>query len=129
MDISVAGVTFANNDGTKRQDILRKLGFGYRLAYLVQTTFENERAVEVRIGNELVGYIPRKHLSDPISYSVSLLAQIAYNDVSGNYYVILSPIEPPDGEEIAKTTAYCREHNITIPVISDKRVYQMLRYA
>ena len=129
MDISVAGVTFANNDGTKRQDILRNLGFGYKLAQLVQTTFENERAVEVRIDGNLVGYIPRKYLDNPISYNTSLLAQIAYNDVSGNYYVILSPIEPPDSEEIAKTTAYCQEHNIKIPVISDRRVYQMLRYA
>lgn len=129
MDISVAGVTFTNNDGTKRQDVLKKLGFGYKLAYLVQTTFEGERAVEVRIDNALIGYIPRKHLSDPISYSASLLAQIAYNDVADNYYVILSPIEPPDREEIVKTTAYCREHNITMPVIFDKRVYQTLRYA
>lgn len=129
MEISVAGVTFANDDGMNRQDILKQLGFGYRLARLIQTTYNDERAVEVRVNDSLIGYIPRKNLADPISYSDTLLMQVLLNEQSGVYYALLSPITPPDTEEINKTSEFCRQHNLEMPSIFDKRVYQMLRYA
>lgn len=129
MEISVAGVTFANDDGVNRQDILKQLGFGYRLARLIQTTYNGERAVEVRVNDSLIGYIPRKNLTHPISYSDTLLMQVLLNEQSGIYYALLSPITPPDAEEISKTSEFCRQHNLEMPSIFDKRVYQMLRYA
>lgn len=128
-EITVAGVTFANPDGEKRQDILKSLGFGYKYATLVQTTFQNERAVEVWIDAKLVGYIPRKHLNDPISYSEMLFAQIAFSNEIGNYYVILSPLEPPDIDEQIATCEYCSKHQKELPIVFDKRAYQAVRYA
>lgn len=127
-EITVAGVTFANPDGQNRQDILNGLGFGYKYATLVQTTFQNERAVEVWIDSQLVGYIPRKHLSDPISYSETLFAQILFSQEIGNYFVVLSPLEPPSIEEQIATCEYCNLHHKSFPTIFDRRAYQAVRY-
>ena len=127
-EITVAGVTFANPDGENRQDILKNIGFGYRCATLVQTTFQNERAVEVWIDNKLVGYIPRKHLNDQISFSETLFAQVAFSKEIGNYYVLLSPFEPPSIEEQIVTCEYCSTPHQTLPSIFDKRAYQAARY-
>lgn len=86
----VAGVTFPNPDGESRQEILKNIGFGFFTANLVQTTFENERAVEVWIQGKQVGYVPRADLDNPMSYKQTLKAQILFFDAKGIYHVDLS---------------------------------------
>lgn len=88
--IKVAGVTFPNNDGESRQEILKQIGFGFKTAILKQTTFEGERAVEVWIDGKQVGYIPRKELNDPMSYFTELTAQIMYFEREDIIFVELS---------------------------------------
>ena len=64
----VAGVTFENDDGTSRQDILRHLKFGDApwaddpedlTATIDETTFEGEQAFEVLINGYQVGFVPK----------------------------------------------------------------------
>ena len=93
--INVAGVTFTNEDGESRQQILRDLGFGFHYALLKQTTYENERAVEVWIDSKMVGYVPRKNLDDAMSYAEILRAQILYMEQEDILYVELTSLEQP----------------------------------
>ena len=80
----VAGVTFKNEDGTKRQTILRHLKFGDEpyvdpdremTLDLVETTFDDELAIEVRLNGYQVGFVPRNKISqvkaalDSVSWS------------------------------------------------------------
>ena len=93
--ISVAGVTFSNENGESRQKILRDFGFGFRYALLRQTTYEHERAVEVWVDSKMVGYIPKKRLDDPLSYKELLRAQILYLEQEDIYYVELTDPDTP----------------------------------
>lgn len=64
----VAGVTFNNEDGTSRQDILRHLKFGDApwaddpedlTATLEETTFEGEQAFAVLVNGYQIGFVPK----------------------------------------------------------------------
>lgn len=123
--IKIAGVTFENPDGESRQKILKDFGFGYRYAILKQTTFENERAVEVWVDSKLIGYVPRTQLSNPLSYEELMLVQIMYFEEKDIYCAEISPIQHPDEQDIAKITTFCSERCLDIPYIADKRVYGM----
>lgn len=68
----VAGVTFENDDGTSRQEILRHLKFRDEpyaepdtdlTLDLVETTFEDELAIEVRLNDYQIGFVPRNKIS------------------------------------------------------------------
>lgn len=64
---SVVGVTFANDDGKDRQDIIKRMGKGYRdndsdRVRLEKYSFEGEPAVAVFFGNNQIGNIPKKEL-------------------------------------------------------------------
>lgn len=127
-EITVAGVTFDTNDGESRQKILENFGFGYRYAILVQTTYENERAVEVWIDGKHIGYVPKKYLTEQISYESILLAQICYSQEIGHYYVTLSRITPPTIDDIHEMQIACITYGIPMPLIQDRRAYA-LHYA
>lgn len=64
----VAGVTFKNEDGKSRQDILRHMKFGDKpyaddpedlTGTIEETTFEGEQAFEVYVNGYLVGHVPK----------------------------------------------------------------------
>lgn len=68
----VAGVTFENDDGTSRQEILRHLKFEDEPYYdpddepmvgLMETSFNNELAIEVAINGYQIGFVPRQKIS------------------------------------------------------------------
>ena len=91
--IKVAGVTFCNNDGQSRQEILKQIGFGWATAYLKQTVYNGERAVEVWIEEKQIGYIPKTALNNKLSYYDSLSALILYFEEKDIYYVELYECE------------------------------------
>lgn len=123
--INVAGVTFANENGENRQDIIASLGFGFKTAKLKQTTFEGERAVEVRIGGKLIGYVPKTQLGNPLSHEDELTALVSvYSKGEGKekYYVTLSAREVPSAKEYAYMKKCCIAAKKPMPAY-DKRAY------
>lgn len=118
--IKIAGVTFANPDGENRQDILKSLGLGWKTARLKQTTFEGERAVEIRISGKLVGYVPKNQLSNPLSYENELTVFIGI--CNHKYYGIATPRETPSSAEYALMKKLCIKAGIAMPAY-DKRAY------
>ncbi len=126
--INVAGVTFANSDGENRQNILRNFGFGYRYAILKQTVFDGERAVEIWVDSKHIGYIPKKELDNPLSFSPILLAQICCNEENDMYYVVLSEPVYPSEYTIKKVQAFCDAYHYPMPNIMDERVFAQYPY-
>ena len=118
--IKVAGVTFSNPDGENRQDILKTLGLGWKTARLKQTTFENERAVEIRVSGKLIGYVPKNQLTNPLSYETELTVFIGI--CKHKYYAIAMPRETPSGAEYALMKKLCMKAKIAMPAY-DKRAY------
>ena len=64
---SVVGVTFANDDGKDRQDIIKKMGKGYKdndsdRVRLEKYTFDGEPAVAVCYGKNQIGNISKNEL-------------------------------------------------------------------
>lgn len=124
--IKVAGVTFANENGANRQDIIRAIGAGWKTAKLKQVVFEGERAVEVRIDGHLVGYVPKVQLTNPLSYERELTALVErYSktpDDIGKWHITLSAREVPSSKEYAYMKKLCRDAGFAMPAY-DRRAY------
>lgn len=125
--IRVAGVTFANEDGRNRQEIIRNLGTGWKTAKLKQTKFDGERAVEVRISGHLVGYVPKTQLSNPLSYKGELTALVEYYpgklvDDTGKWHITLFERATPSAKEYAYMKKLCAEAKRPMPAY-DSRAY------
>lgn len=68
----VAGVTFDNEDGTNRQDILRAIRFGdepyaapsgFNDVQIIDTFYDGELAYEVHVNDYQIGYVPKSKIS------------------------------------------------------------------
>ena len=125
--IKVAGTTFVNKDGVNRQDIIHNLGTGWKTAKLKQTTYDGKRAVEVRIAGQLIGYVPKTQLGNPLSHESELTAFVDYyppkniND-DGKWYVVLSERSVPSSAEYAYMKKLCIKAGRPMPAY-DKRAY------
>ena len=82
INTKVAGVTFANEDGTKRQDIIKGLTMGERV--LLVRDHENEHdfyAVQVQtMEGEVIGWVPRQktpQIAPAIDTGVLVLGMVA----------------------------------------------------
>ncbi len=118
--LKVAGVTFANPDGTNRQNIIKAIGVGFKTAKLRQTVFNGERAVEVRIGGALVGYVSKTQLTNPMSFEKELTAFVDYSH--SKYHIQLTMREKPSGAEYAAMKALCLKAGKPMPAY-DHRAY------
>ncbi len=118
--MKVAGVTFCNNNGVSRQEILKAIGIGFKTAKLRQTVFEGERAVEVRIGGLLIGYIKKMQLSNQLSYERELTAYIGC--MNNKYYCELTERERPSSVEYQAMKAFCYQNSMPMPAY-DRRAY------
>ena len=85
----VAGVTFKNDDGKSRQDILRHMKFGDPpwaddpddlVGELVETTFDGEPAIEVYVNGHLVGHVPKAQITS-VSAALKNVATCHVSDV------------------------------------------------
>lgn len=121
--IKVAGVTFPNDDGESRQTILKNIGFGFHYALLNQTTYDNERAVEIWCDGKMVGYIPKIELTNPLSYAEILILQVLYFEEKGIYCAELSERQEPTDEETKRVIEICNEKKLKMPIVVDKRAY------
>ena len=118
--IKVAGVTFNNDNGESRQEILKNIGIGWKTARLKQTTFDGERAVEIRVGGKLIGYVPKTQLNNPLSTAEELTAFIGV--CKHKYYAVLSEREAPSGAEYAYMKKLCLAAKKIMPAY-DRRAY------
>lgn len=70
---SVAGVTFTNNDGSSRQEILKEAykkggNFSKHSGSLKRYLYQEEDAIYVLLGDHIVGNIPAEDVSEVIGY-------------------------------------------------------------
>lgn len=84
----VAGVTFANNDGTERQDILEELDLGLIPPEftLETTTYKDEDAIIVYVSGYQVGFIPRVDVPWLMKHFDEAEAVVDYEVVGGDGY-------------------------------------------
>ena len=131
-ELKLAGVTFANDDGSKRQDILKQIyDTCYRGAILadpIEVLFDGERAVKVTCKmhgkNPVVGWIPKEALkANPILPSSLLLCVRKYEDENKTvYHGYLSERQEPSKRQ----QRYVQRLRDIVPVTyvaSDKRIY------
>lgn len=101
--LKVAGVTFPNDDGESRQEILKSLGFGWKLAELKQTTYDGERAVTVWVDGKQIGWVAKDQLGSPLSYEKYLNAQILYFEQKDLIFAELSkPLSAPQSQPVTQ---------------------------
>ena len=102
LQFKVAGVTFDNEDGSSRQEILRHLKFldepyvdevGDYLVSIDETTYDGEPALEVRINDYQVGWVPKtmikkvqKAMQDVASFSADAEISGGGIDETGKRY-------------------------------------------
>ena len=130
--IKLAGVTFKNDDGTSRQDILAGIGRGYVTCKLVETKFQDkktgifEKAIKVFCNRNLIGWIPKRDLENSLTKHKTLTGCIdIYKD---KYHVTLSAQEHPSSAQYAYMKAVCAKQNWLMPAY-DKRAYaQVFEY-
>lgn len=99
----VVGVTFANPDGTSRQEIISKMQKGNPVSLVREpNNLYDPNAIAVYFGEEQVGYIARGEaelLSQLMDLGGSLIAKaeaIGQNKESGMYYLHILVSEEED---------------------------------
>ena len=93
-EIKVAGVTFNNQDGTSRQDLLRKFDAVDEVAVSLQEhEHKGQPAFHVLVDGEIIGNIPR----DKTKFILDNRAGIAFDDIEIAIY------RAKDGENFAAT--------------------------
>lgn len=122
--INTAGVTFSNQDGQKRQDIICELASKQRFyeADLKETTFNSMRAVEVWIKGKQIGYVPATYLMCAISRFYKLTAEINYYRDKNIWFVTLSMPQSPTPSQKNAILNFCQANGFETP-IDDIRAY------
>ena len=69
IEVKVAGVTFSNDDGTKRQSIIRKIKFKDKPFETTEITFsrydyEGELAISVLANGVQIGNVPKEQIDE-----------------------------------------------------------------
>lgn len=130
--IKVAGVTFKNEDGVSRQNIIRSLSCNHGIITvdLCETVFHNnetnedERAIKVLEHNtkQCIGWIPRtdldnENLSDQMTGFV--------RNYKGVWSVQLDNIKRPSAKQYAYAKSIANKKHIAMPAY-DVRAYAYL---
>ena len=123
---SVAGVTFNNEDGESRQEILKSF-IGKKRQYIGYctfhfTTWEDEDAIEVWMNDKMIGYIPRTKINlvetDKRFESGSCLCKIEFypkaNAFVANLYSFSENSAPTKSQEYAVEIC-CKNNNLQPP--------------
>ena len=134
--MTVAGVTFANPDGTQRQDILKHFGNEcFITVNLIKQTFsnaktgENEPAIACieKVTKQQLGFISRNDLNRPEVTNVrQLTGQVRCFQNENNqttFYCEIAPVQAPDSEMYANMKKLCAANNLTLPAY-DVRAYE-----
>ena len=108
----LAGVTFDNEDGSSRQEILKDLHrtkpYGLTLATLVPTKYNNEEAIRVMThtskGLQCVGWVPKTDIAR-CKNLIQVLMQVGMsrldNEPKATYFACLYLHEKPTNKQYA----------------------------
>ena len=125
----IAGVTFDNEDGTKRQDLLKNL-YDHFLdqPFVVQanhTTYENEPAIQLISNGHIIGWIPKTDVDKIPANSINMVCYLNKSDIDGKtiYFGSVRPAEAPSAKQYAIVMRKYRSHKITKLPIYDKYIY------
>jgi len=103
LTLRVAGTTFENSDGEKRQDILRHMKFGDApwaddpddlMAEIEETEFEGEKAFAVLVNGYQVGNVPKTQIRS-VEKAMQNMATFYISDVR-----IIGGGQAPDGKPL-----------------------------
>lgn len=122
---SVAGVTFDNDDGTSRQEIMKNL-VGNNKTFISYcdfkyTTFEDEMAIEVYIDKQMIGYVPRTKIefvrTEKSLSSGSCICKIEWFDKANAYVANLYTFgkSAPTRAQIDYAKIVAKRKNINLP--------------
>lgn len=127
--VRVAGVTFNNDNGVSRQNIIRSLQgeHGIITCDLIETVYHNpetgedEKAIEVRehVSKQMLGYIPRKEL-DNENLDNQMTGFIRF--YKGTWSVQLDTIKRPSPKQYAYVKSLCTKYRKAMPAY-DVRAY------
>lgn len=128
MTMKVAGVSFDNDDGTSRQQILSTMAKregGYAIVDLIETTFDGERAVKIIDHNSkgCIGWVPKDNLEDNPTFPASVTAKIQC--YKGTYFATISETVVPSAKQYYAAKCICKNNNIMMPAY-DSRAYSHL---
>lgn len=123
---SVGGVTFANDNGTDRQEIIGRICKNSKtnecrfIATLTPTKFVNaqnvtEEAIAVFAGVEQIGLIRRSQLN-AVNGMKSAIAIASYYSKTGVYTVNLYKHETPSAKQYAYVKSVCDANNWRMPL-------------
>lgn len=130
---SVAGVKFANEDGTSRQEVLAGICKGDKknehrfIASLVPTTFVNaqnvtENAIAVYAGKDQIGFIPRKDI--PMMTGKKTVVVVAgYYEPADAYTATLYEHELPTAKQYSYVKRICNENKWEMPKLYTRQAY------
>ena len=129
-DIKVVGVTFKNEDGENRQDILRTLRKSNRRIVdldFIYTEFNGQPAIKVRERStkKIVGWMPKDRVAEimdaKIKQTVGFITK--FEDTNCECLHIAKP-EFPTGQEYHRMKAMCTKKGVEMPAY-DKRAYKV----
>lgn len=120
------GVTFKNDDGKSRQDVLREIASreaGISIVNVVETTYNGERAVQVfdSITNQCIGWIPRDELSAHPSFPAEMAVKVQM--YKNTFFADISEVIRPSAKQYYAVKRICRERRLPMPAY-DARAYK-----
>lgn len=127
-DIKVVGVTFNNEDGESRQEILRALRKSNRRIVdldLIYTEFEGEPAIKVRERStkKIIGWMPRTEVVEimkaKIKHTIGFITKYEETEC-----VKITKPEFPTNVEYHRMKAMCAKKGVEMPAY-DKRAYKV----
>lgn len=115
----LAGVTFNNEDGTPRQDILRvlyELPGHVTIVKLIETTYDGERAVKVidEKSGQTIGWIRKADLFIMNKFPEKMTARIDF--YKDNYFVVLEEYKTPSQKLYHAVKELCDKKHIQRPM-------------
>jgi hypothetical protein len=122
------GVTFNNEDGKNRQDVLREISYreaGISIVNVVETKFEGERAVQVfdSITNQCIGWIPKDELAANPSFPETMTVRV--QQYKGIMFADIMPTITPSSKQYFAVKRICKERRIPMPAY-DARAYKSI---
>lgn len=129
MKLNVAGVTFKNDDGTERQDILKVL-YGLpahiTIAQLIETTYDGERAVKVidEKSKMNIGWIKKTDLKNHPTLPEKMTATIDF--YQDKFFAVLDEYQQPSQKLYHAVKDIWTEKKLSKPAVYEARVYRYI---
>lgn len=124
----VNGVTFNNEDGKNRQEVLREISHreaGISIVNMIETKYDGERAVQIfdSVTNQCVGWVPKDEL--PLHESFPETMTLKVQMYKGTMFADVFETITPSSKQYYAVKRICKERKIPMPAY-DARAYKSL---